>query len=177
VPPSALAALLLLCACAAPPASVPIAPGALPAPPAPYEDADRAFVAPGGGQLSQSEGDSVVEWANGARLTVSALPSVRGSVPDESIVHALKSIRTLEDRPLMKEDGESAILLCVEGAPPTRTAACSRIDAESRRGGALILSTFVAGPAIYASMGGARVAAEAVRSARGFRAGGQLPPP
>ncbi|HEY8091132.1 MAG TPA: hypothetical protein VIF09_24885, partial [Polyangiaceae bacterium] len=66
---------------------------------------------------------------------------------------------------------------CVEGAPPAHTAACARIDAESRRGGALILTTFVAGPAVYASMGGARIPAEAARSAHGFGGGEQLPPP
>jgi hypothetical protein len=175
---SARAALLLsLGACAVPPPSVPIAPGALPEAPAPYTDADRAFVAPAGGRLSQSEGDTIVDWSNGARLTVTSISSGRDSVSDESIVRGLHAIRTLEDRPLMKEDSPGAILLCVEGAPPTHTSACSRIDAESRRGGALILSTFVAGPAVYASMGGARVAAEAARSARGFGAGGQLPPP
>ncbi|HEY8038625.1 MAG TPA: hypothetical protein VIF15_02480, partial [Polyangiaceae bacterium] len=102
---SVRAAVVLACsACAAPPPSVPIAPATLPAPPAPYGDADRAFVAPAGGRVSQSQGDTVVDWGNGARLTVTAMSSGHQSVPDETIVHALQSIKTLEDRPLMKED-------------------------------------------------------------------------
>jgi hypothetical protein len=168
---------LALGSCAAPPPSIPIAPAALPGQTAPYEDVDRTFVAPAGGHLSQSKGDSVVDWEVGAKLTVAALSWGPRAVADESIVNALHGIRTLEGRPLMREDREGAILLCLEGAAPTATAACARIDAESRQGGALILTTFVAPPSIYASMGGARVAAEAAHSARGFGAGERLPPP
>jgi hypothetical protein len=167
----------VLDSCAAPPASIPIAPATLPVSTAPYEDVDRAFVAPEGGHVSQSKGDTVVDWESGAKLTVAALSWGPRAVADESIVNALRSIRTLEGRPLMREEGEGAIVLCLEGAPPTATAACTRIDAESRQGGALILTTFTAQPSVYASMGGVRVAAEAARSARGFGAGERLPPP
>jgi hypothetical protein len=163
--------------CAAPPPSIPIAPTALPGPTAPYEDVDRTFVAPAGGRVSQSKGDTVVDWEGGAKLTIAALSWGPRAVADESIVNALRSIRTLEGQPLMREDREGAIVLCLEGAPPTATAACARIDAESRQGGALILTTFVAHPSVYGSMGGARVPAEAARSARGFGAGERLPPP
>jgi hypothetical protein len=165
------------CGCASQPATAPLLPAALPAPAVAYQDFDRSFVAPAGGRLSQREGDTIVDWPAGAELMVSVLPPVHGDVPDESVAQALQHIGELKDRPLMKEDAPGALVLCVESAPPAHAAACARVDAESRRGGSIVLTTFVAPAPVYAAMGGARVAAEAARAARAADRGGRLPPP
>jgi hypothetical protein len=170
--------LVVFVACASPPRAAPIAPAALPAAPVPYDDQGRSFVAPADGKLVPKEDKSFVAWAKGrAGLTVSTMPRGQEATSDESVVNALKAISNLDSERLMKEEREGAIVICLENAPPSTTAACARIDADSRRGGALVLTTFVGDADVYASLGGARVAAEAARSARGFGAPEALPPP
>jgi hypothetical protein len=160
--------VLLLCAgCATAPGA--IVPASLPAS-ARYEESGRAFVAPPGGAARFDE-DAEVTFGN-AKLTVSAIASARGAAAESYVEDALQHIPGLSGRPLLR-DGS---VYCMESAPPSRIAACARIDDATRAGGPIVLTTFIADAKTYVSLGGVRVAAEAARSASGFRVDERLPP-
>jgi hypothetical protein len=164
-------------ACASPPG--PISPAQLPAPPIAYAGNGASFTAPPGGTPTWTDEDAAVSYPAGAKLTVSAIASERGALSESDIERALRRIPGLGGQLLTKEERPGAAVFCMQSAPPSTVAACARIDEETRRGGALVLTTLLANTAAYASLGGARVAAEAARTATGFRVAPSqaLPPP
>ena len=169
----ALAAL----ACSAPPG--PISPAQLPGAPIAYAGGGAAFTAPAGGTPTWTDEDAAVSYPAGAKLTVSAIASERGALSESDIERALRRIPGLAGQPLTKEERPGAAVFCMQNASPSTIAACARFDEETRRGGALVLTTLLANAAAYVSLGGARVAAEAARTATGFRVAPSqaLPPP
>ena len=166
-----------LAACSAPPG--PISPAQLPGAPIAYAGGGASFTAPAGGTPSWTDEDAAVSYPAGAKLTVSAIASERGALSESDIERALRRIPGLAGQPLTKEERPGAAVFCMQSAPPSTVAACVRIDEETRRGGALVLTTILANTAAYVSLGGARVAAEAARTATGFRVAPPqaLPPP
>lgn len=182
--------LVLACAaCAAQVACTsspgPITPAQLPAAPALYTSRESdgsggaSFTAPAGGKLTSSDDDAIVSYLAGAKLTVGAITSERGALSESDVERALRRIPGLAEQSLTKEESPGLAVFCMQSAPPSTVAACARIDEETRRGGPLVLTTFLANAAAYASLGGARVAADAAKSAKGFRVAPSqvLPPP
>jgi hypothetical protein len=169
-----LASLVALVAgCSVPPG--PIAPATLPEPATSYEDAGRSFSAPARGTLRWKGDDAEVVYSDGhAKLTVAAVPAGGGQISESSIESALHRILTLDGRPLLKEESPGVGIFCMESEPPSKVAACARLDEDSRRGGSIVLTTFFADAQTYVALGGVRAPAEAARTAKGFQAT-QLP--
>ena len=165
-------AWLCLVGCARVPG--PIVPSALPAAAETYEDAGRSFAAPHGDARFVGD-DAEVVYPGPAKLTVTAIGAMRGVVAESNVEDALHRIPALGGRPLMKEESPGVGIFCIESEPPSRVAACARLDDETRRGGPIVLTTFIADAKTYAALGGVRVPAEAARTAKGFRAPEALP--
>jgi hypothetical protein len=163
-------------ACASP--AGPIAPPQLPQAPVAYSARGASFMAPADGQPTWSEDEASLSWNAGAKLTIGAVQGDRGALSESDVERALHRIPGLAGQPLTKEEAPGLAIFCMQGAAPATVAACARIDEEARRGGSLVITTFLANAAAFTSLGGTRVAAEAAKSARGFRsAPSALPPP
>ena len=162
--------VLTLGACTTP--SARILPAALPQALVPYAAEDRSFMAPAGGQLIPRSDDILLQYEGPATLMVTSVSKKGVSMSEADIARMLRSAHhSLGSARLAKEESPDAALFCVENRP---LAACARIDADA---GVIVLSTFEAAPALYDSLGGARLAAEAARTAKGFHPEEALPPP
>lgn len=155
----------------------PIAPATLPEPAASYEDAGRSFSAPARGEARWDGDDAAVVYGGRAKLTVTAVTPGGGQISESSVESALHRIPTLEGKRLLREESPGVGIFCMESEPPSKVAACARLDDESRRGGVIVLTTFIADAQTYAAMGGVRAPAEAARTAKGFTAPALLPSP
>jgi hypothetical protein len=56
-----------------------------------------------------------------------------------------------------------------KSGPPLRFAACVRVDEETARSGIIVIAVFGTTAQHFSPLGGARLAAEILRSARGFK--------
>ncbi len=170
-----VAVIALIAGCGVAPG--PIAPVALPEAATTYEDAGRSFSAPARGEVRWEGDDAAVVYGGRAKLTVAAVSPGGGQITESSIESALHRIPTLEGKRLLKEETPGVGIFCMESEPPSKVAACARLDDDSRRGGVIVLTTFIADEKTYAAMGGVRAPAEAARTAKGFHAPALLPPP
>jgi hypothetical protein len=177
----ALSPLLFVAACASVPVPVhPVAPASLPAGAlVPYEQAGRSFSAPPGGTLD----GEYVRYPSHAVVYFGSTWSRGDELTDERVWSFLRfDLGALAHEAVrMREHRAGMTLLCLQGddiardAPRTRAAACARVlDDDVRRGeGVVVIAVFRASPTEYERLGGARVAAEAARSARGFEPPGE----
>jgi hypothetical protein len=168
----AVVAVTILAGACAPHATARILPASISQPLVAYEMDDRSLYAPAGGRLSSTSDDLMVQYEGGATLTVAAVPRNGVSLSEADIGRMLRGVHpSLRSAPLAKEESPEAALFCVENHP---FAVCARINGEAD---IVVLSTFVATDPLYESLGGARLAAEAARTAKGMRPADALPPP
>jgi hypothetical protein len=148
-----------------------ILPSTPPTPLVAYEAGERSLSAPPGGRLTSNSEDLAIEYDGPAILVVTSVSKQGVSLSESDIERVLHRIKGMADAPLAKEVSSEAALFCVENRPRV---ACARVNNEA---GVMVLSTFAAPPALYEPFGGARIAAEAARTAKGFRPPEPLPPP
>jgi hypothetical protein len=163
-------AVLALAACARA-TGARILPPSPPTPLVPYQVDERSLLAPPGGQLKSNSEDVEIHYDGPAVLIVTSVSKTGVSLSESDIERLLHHVPGMADAPLAKEESKEAALFCVENRP---RAACARVNDEA---GVMVLATFAAPLATYDPYGGARTAAEAARSAKGFRPPEPLPPP
>lgn len=169
--------LLILVGCGSAPRRAPISPDKQPFTLARMRASDeRAVFAPMGTQVQWS-GDGAAILVDGGigRISIVA-QKTRGLNVNERDIRRLFA-RSLEqpDGPLMVEQSPGVTIYCQRSAemtsrgPALRFAACVRIDDATRKDGILTLAVFGSLAEHFDRLGGARLCAEVLRSARGFK--------
>jgi hypothetical protein len=174
----AFVVLSLMSACAGDP---PITPATLPADPTTYTDpgTGRSFSAPAGGKLIVEKFGNGVAYGDdetGVALAVRALPSPLTLGASESDLDGVmretaQRESTARVSPMMKEVASTMTVRCFEisphsnGGPRKKGAACFSTAPDDAT---MVLALVIGGAERYGAMGGARVAADAARSAKGF---------
>ena len=176
-----IALRLVACAPAPPPPVFPIDPPSLsPGALVLYGDPDpgRHFLAPPGGKFD----GLFVQYPSTATLEIESTWRGGAELADARVRDYLSfDLGAVQAEPrALREQRDGLTIVCLAGvrasdsAGRTHVAVCARIeDAAYTRGeGVAVIVVFQADSRTYAAWGGARVAAEVVRSARGF-----APPP
>ena len=175
--PLILALLPLAVACAKPKQ----APGIVPAD-APFtfgriERDGRAVEAPVGAEISwPPDGGATVYLEGGiAQIRLFSQSAAGVNVNDQDVARFFKKSLGRPRGPLMEEERKGVKIYCqasepvVRGSLRLRHAACLRVDAETRSDAVVTMAVFGAPEDRFEPLGGARVCAEILRSARGFR--------
>jgi hypothetical protein len=174
--------------CHAPAAASPIAPLALPEAPVAIEDGSRWFAAPSRGDVRWDGARVNVHYdAGAARLQVSAIrlgarelerseaemgEQLRSAIPDGSGSKGVYLTEFSEDARLYcfeaPAEYEPTIANATNASGAGHTTFCLRIDADAKRDHVVAVAIFSGIERGYRALGGARVAAEAARTAHGF---------
>ncbi len=137
----------------------------------------RAVEAPVGSEINwPPDGGATVYLEGGiAQVRLFAQRAAGVNVNDRDVARLFKQSLGRPRGPLMEEESRDVKIYCQESAPVVRgslrlrLAACLRVDADTRRDAVVTMAVFGAPEDRFEPLGGARLCAEILRSARGFR--------
>jgi hypothetical protein len=167
-----------LSACGGSVKRTPITPAALPLELARMRNAERSVRVPLGTEIVWSTDGSAAAVIDGGigRVNVFATRAGGTNVNERDIALLFKRSLERPSGPIMREgEPPGPEIWCQESepiqssGPPLRFAACVRVDEETRRNGVMTLAVFGTTAQHFVPLGGARLAAEVLRSARGFK--------
>jgi hypothetical protein len=137
----------------------------------------REVEAPVGAEINWPPDGGATVYLDGgiAQVRLFAQHTAGVNVNDGDVRRFFKKSLDKPRGPLMQEDRREVTIYCQESAPVIRgslrlrLAACLRVDADTRKDGIITLAVFGAPEDRFEPLGGARVCAEILRSAKGFR--------
>lgn len=137
----------------------------------------RAIEAPVGSEINWPPDGGATIYLEGGAAQIRVFSQRAGgmNVNDRDVKRFFKKSLVRPHGKLMQEQRDEVKIYCQESMPVIRgsirlrLAACLRVDGETRKSAIVTMAVFGAPEDRFADLGGARLCAEILRSARGFR--------